>query len=129
MLGCDCCIPLPKPPGCDIPNPMPVDCDLEGDAISMEDIIDAACPFELPMMGFLTACTVAGAGAGAGVDVEVAVPEKSAKPPLLSEAVGAGLLLMNPNDEPEDVEGAGGAAAGGGLMNPKPDEVDDDDVG
>lgn len=95
--------------------------------MSIEEIIDAACPFELPMMGFLTA----GAGAGVEAEVEVAIPEKSAKSPV----EGAGLLLMNPKAEPEDVEGAatgvgavgvGGAAAGGGLMNPKPDGVDED---
>jgi len=71
---------------------------LEGDAMSIEEIIDAACPFELPMMGFLTA----GAGAGVEAEVDVAIPEKSAKSPV----EGAGLLLMNPKAEPEDVEGA-----------------------
>lgn len=88
--------------------------------------MEAACPLELPMIGFLTACTEAVKETG----VEVDIPEKSAKPPpLLLAAAGTGLLLMKPNAEPDEVEGAasgvgagnGGDAAGGGLMNPKPD--------
>lgn len=92
----------------------------------MEEIMEAACPFELPMIGFLTACTEPVEETG----VEVEIPEKSAKPPpVLPAAAGTGLLLLNPNAEPDEVEGAasgvgagvGGAAAGGGFMNPKPD--------